>query len=103
MTLPAVTKHLKVLQRAGLITRGREAQWRPCQLAARPLRDVAHWVEQYRRFWDGRLDRLEGYLRELKAQDIKPARIARQKSARHAKPTTPPRVQQEKRHGRRKK
>jgi len=65
MTPPAVTKHLKVLQRAGLITRSRRAQWRPCRLAATPLRDVAHWVEQYRRFWDERIDRLEDYLHEL--------------------------------------
>jgi DNA-binding transcriptional ArsR family regulator len=52
MSLPAVTKHLKVLQRAGLITQGRQAQWRPCRLDAAPLRDIADWVEQYRRFWD---------------------------------------------------
>jgi DNA-binding transcriptional ArsR family regulator len=69
MTLPAVTKHLKVLQRAGLITQGRQAQWRPCRLDAKPLRDVADWVEQYRRFWEERLDRLEDYLRELQAQE----------------------------------
>lgn len=68
MTLPAVTKHLKVLQRAGLISQGRRAQWRPCRLEATPLRDVASWVEQYRRFWEGSLDRLEDYLRELQAQ-----------------------------------
>lgn len=68
MTLPAVTKHLKVLQRAGLITRGRHAQWRPCRLAATPLRDVSDWIAQYRRFWDARLDRLEEYLRELERQ-----------------------------------
>ncbi len=67
MSLPGVSKHLKVLQGAGLIVRGREAQWRPCRLEATPLRDVAAWVEQYRRFWDERLDRLEGYLRELQA------------------------------------
>src|SRR5579864_2055839 len=65
MTLPAVTKHLKVLQRAGLITQGRRAQWRPCRLEATPLRGVADWVEPYRRFWGERLDRLEDYLREL--------------------------------------
>jgi DNA-binding transcriptional ArsR family regulator len=65
MTLPAVTKHLKILERAGLITRGRQAQWRPCRLQAQPLRDVADWVEQYRKHWDERLDRLEDYLREL--------------------------------------
>lgn len=65
MSLPAVTKHLKVLERAGLITRAREAQWRPCRLEPTPLRDVSDWVEQYRRHWDERLDRLEEYLRDL--------------------------------------
>lgn len=68
MTLPAVTKHLKVLERAGLITRGREAQWRPCRLSARPLREVAQWVEQYRRHWEQRFDRLEHYLTELQQE-----------------------------------
>lgn len=65
MSLPAVSKHLKVLERAGLITRGRHAQWRPCRLEAEPLREVAKWVVQYRRFWEGSLDRLEDYLHEL--------------------------------------
>jgi DNA-binding transcriptional ArsR family regulator len=74
MTAPAVTKHLKVLQRAGLITRSRRAQWRPCRLDATPLRDVADWVEQYRRFWDERIDRLEDYLRELQVKEQKHAR-----------------------------
>ncbi|WP_148717105.1 ArsR/SmtB family transcription factor [Chitinolyticbacter meiyuanensis] len=69
ISLPAVTKHLKVLQRAGLITQGRQAQWRPCKLEAKPLQDVADWVEQYRRFWEARLDRLEAYLLELQAKD----------------------------------
>jgi DNA-binding transcriptional ArsR family regulator len=64
MSLPAVSKHLKVLERAGLITRGRAAQWRPCRLEAGPLREVAGWVEQYRRFWENRLGRLEVYLRD---------------------------------------
>ena len=68
MTLPAVSKHLKVLERAGLITRGREAQWRPCRLEAEPLRDVAVWVEEYRRHWEERLDRLDEYLKELQAK-----------------------------------
>jgi DNA-binding transcriptional ArsR family regulator len=71
MTLPAVTKHLKVLERAGLISRSRQAQWRPCKLEARPLRDVADWVVQYRQFWDARLDRLEVFLRELQAKERK--------------------------------
>jgi DNA-binding transcriptional ArsR family regulator len=69
MTLPAVSKHLKVLQRARLITRTRRAQWRPCRLRARPLRQVADWVEQYRRFWERRLDRLDDLLQELQAQE----------------------------------
>ena len=68
MSLPAVSRHLKVLRRAGLITRGREAQWRPCQLDAKPLQDVAEWVEQYRRFWDESLDRLDAYLRAVQAK-----------------------------------
>ncbi len=69
MTLPAVTKHLKVLRRAGLITQGRRAQWRPCQLDAKPLREVADWVEQYRRFWEESFDRLDDYLKELELQE----------------------------------
>jgi DNA-binding transcriptional ArsR family regulator len=71
MTLPAVTKHLKVLERAGLITRGRNAQWRPCKLAAGPLKDVAEWVTQYRQFWDESFTRLDQYLKELQQQDDK--------------------------------
>jgi len=74
MTLPAVTKHLKVLQRAGLITQGRQAQWRPCRLEARPLREVADWVEQYRRFWEESLDRLEAYLDKLQSAESKHGR-----------------------------
>lgn len=69
MSLPAVTKHLKVLERAGLITRSRQAQWRPCRLDAERLREVSAWIEQYRRFWDERIDRLEGYLLELQAHE----------------------------------
>lgn len=69
MTLPAVTKHLKVLERAGLVIRGREAQWRPCRLEAKPLQEAVGWIEQYRQFWEERLDRLEDYLRELQAQE----------------------------------
>jgi DNA-binding transcriptional ArsR family regulator len=74
MSGPAVTKHLKVLERAGLIARGREAQWRPCRLEARPLKDVAEWLEPYRRFWETSLDRLDGYLRDLQAKEKKRAR-----------------------------
>jgi len=65
MSLPAVSKHLKVLERAGLIERGREAQWRPCRLQANPLKGVADWVEYYRRHWEESFDRLESYLKEL--------------------------------------
>ena len=64
--MPAVSKHLRVLERAGLIARGREAQWRPCRLQAAPLKDVADWTERYRDIWEGRLDRLDSYLQELK-------------------------------------
>jgi DNA-binding transcriptional ArsR family regulator len=69
MSLAAVSKHLKVLQRAGLIARGRKAQWRPCRLDAGPLRDVADWLEHYRRFWDASLDRLDAYLTQLQKGD----------------------------------
>src|SRR5487761_2390734 len=69
MSLPAVSKHLKVLERAGLITRGREAQRRPCRLDAAPLRDVANRVGQYRRLWEGRLDRLDDYLQSAKSKE----------------------------------
>jgi len=69
MSLPAVSKHLKVLQRAGLIARGRSAQWRPCRLEATPLKDVADWVEHYRRFWAESLDRLDDYLQTLKKKE----------------------------------
>lgn len=66
---PAITKHLKVLERAGLITRGREAQWRPCKLEAQPLHEVHAWIDQYRQFWEASLDRLEDYLRDLQAKN----------------------------------
>ncbi|MBV8883483.1 MAG: winged helix-turn-helix transcriptional regulator [Chroococcidiopsidaceae cyanobacterium CP_BM_RX_35] len=69
MSLPAISKHLKVLERAGLITRGREAQWRPCRLEAEPLKDAATWIEQYRQFWEENLDRLDEYLQELQAEE----------------------------------
>ena len=68
MSLPAISKHLKVLERAGLIARGREAQWRPCRLEAAPLKQAADWLEHYRRFWDQSLDRLEDYLRKLQTK-----------------------------------
>jgi DNA-binding transcriptional ArsR family regulator len=66
MSLPAISKHLKVLERAGLITRGREAQWRPCRIDAAPLKEVADWVGAYRALWDARFDRLDTYLRILR-------------------------------------
>lgn len=68
MSLPAVSKHLKVLERAGLISRGREAQWRPCKLEAAGLKDVDDWLERYRRFWEQRFDQLDDYLKELQAK-----------------------------------
>jgi DNA-binding transcriptional ArsR family regulator len=71
MSMPAISKHLKVLERAGLIARTRDAQWRPCQLEAARLREVAEWVEQYRSFWEASFDRLEEYLRELKKKEKK--------------------------------
>jgi len=71
MSLPAVSKHLKVLERAGLITRGREAQWRPCRLEATPLKEVADWMENYRRFWDESYTRLDAYLREMQTNQPK--------------------------------
>jgi DNA-binding transcriptional ArsR family regulator len=69
MSLPAISKHLKVLENAGLISRGRDAQWRPCQLDAGPLKEVADWVGRYRRHWEERLDRLDEYLRELQKRE----------------------------------
>lgn len=69
VSMPAITKHLKVLERAGLITRGRQAQWRPCRLEAKPLQEVADWVDEYRRFWEESFDRLDEYLRELQARE----------------------------------
>jgi DNA-binding transcriptional ArsR family regulator len=65
VSLPAISKHLKVLERAGLISRGRSAQWRPCRLDAAPMKDASRWLEDYRRFWEGSFDRLEEHLREL--------------------------------------
>ena len=71
MSMPAVSKHLRVLERAGLIARGREAQWRPCRIEAGPLKAVADWTEQYRQIWETRFDNLELYLQELQAQERK--------------------------------
>ena len=69
MTLPAITKHLKVLAKAGLIVRSRDAQWRPCKLRAAPLKNASNWIDQYREFWEARLDRLDDYLRELQSRE----------------------------------
>jgi DNA-binding transcriptional ArsR family regulator len=69
MSLPAVSKHLRVLEKAGLIARGREAQWRPCRLEAGPIRDVAAWAEQYRAIWEARFGRLDAYLRTINPKD----------------------------------
>jgi len=74
MSLPAVSKHLKVLERAGLIARGREAQWRPCRLEAGPLKEVDEWVERYRRIWEEKFDRLDDYLLELQRKEKKHGR-----------------------------
>jgi DNA-binding transcriptional ArsR family regulator len=79
MSMPAISKHLRVLERAGLIARGREAQWRPCRLQAAPLKDVAEWAERYRAIWEQRFDRLDSYLHQLKAKERKNARQKRSK------------------------
>src|SRR6185295_922044 len=71
MTMPAVSKHLRVLERAGLIARGREAQWRPCRIEAGPLKEVADWAERYRHIWEERLDRLDKYLQQVKVNEAK--------------------------------
>jgi DNA-binding transcriptional ArsR family regulator len=90
VTLPAITKHLKVLERAGLVARSREAQWRPCRLQPQPLRAVADWVQQYRTMWEQRLDRLEDYLRELHFADAPPAVAKNKKTASHPSRTRKP-------------
>lgn len=74
MSLPAVSKHLKVLEQAGLISRGREAQWRPCRIEPKALQDVDNWLERYRRLWEQRLDRLEDYVKTLQAREKKSGR-----------------------------
>jgi DNA-binding transcriptional ArsR family regulator len=79
MSMPAVSKHLRVLERAGLIARGREAQWRPCRLDPAPLKEVADWTERYREMWEQRFDRLETYLQELKARERRHGRSPRRK------------------------
>lgn len=92
MSMPAISKHLKVLERAGLIARGRAAQFRPCRLNPEPLRDVSDWVEKYRQFWEQSLDRLEEYLQEVQKQKIQGQEMKAQEI--HG---------QEKKHGRKKK
>ena len=77
ISAPSITKHLKVLERAGLIARGRDAQWRPCRLEAAPLREVSEWVEDYRRFWDEKFNRLDHYLSNLQKKEKRHARRKR--------------------------
>jgi len=84
MSMPAISKHLKVLERAGVIARGRDAQWRPCRLAAGPLKDVADWVGNYRRFWEVSFDRLDDYLAKLKNAKLKNAEL-KSKETKHAR------------------
>ena len=79
MSMPAISKHLKVLERAQLITRGRDAQWRPCRLDAGPLRDAAEWIGNYRQFWEESFDRLDEYLKELKSKEKNHDRKQRRK------------------------
>ncbi len=74
ITLPAISKHLKVLEKSGLIERGRDAQWRPCKLKAKPLKEAVDWLETYRIFWEGKLDQLEDYLNKLQSKPKKPRR-----------------------------
>lgn len=77
ISAPSITKHLKVLERAGLITRGRDAQWRPCRLEAAPLQEVSEWVEDYRRFWEEKFSRLDRYLSNLQKKEKRHARTRR--------------------------
>jgi DNA-binding transcriptional ArsR family regulator len=81
MTMPAVTKHLKVLERAGLVVRSRDAQWRPCRLQASPLQAAASWIAEYRQHWEQRLDRLDAYLQTIQMQARKPSSPHAHKSA----------------------
>jgi DNA-binding transcriptional ArsR family regulator len=85
MSMPAISKHLKVLERAFLIARGREAQWRPCRIEAAPLKDVSDWVEHYRVMWEERFDRLDDYLRVLKKEHQKELKNKEKKHARKKK------------------
>lgn len=94
MSLPAVSKHLKVLEGAGLITRGRDAQWRPCRLDAAPLKEAAGWIEYYRRFWEMSFDRLDDYLQRLQSQG------GEKPKASSPKPSTPRKSKGRPKHGR---
>lgn len=85
ISMPAVTKHLKVLESAGLVRRGKQAQWRPCYLVAEPLKEAANWVEQYRQFWEARFDRLDDYLRQMQAE-AEAIRMQKPESESPAKP-----------------
>jgi DNA-binding transcriptional ArsR family regulator len=98
MTTPAVTKHLKVLERAGLITRSRQAQWRPCQLNAAPLHQAADFIEQYRQFWEQSFDRLEAYLKSMQT----PQTSKKPSSPKETSSTKKPESSEEKIHGRKK-
>ena len=80
MSMPGISKHLKVLERAGLISRGREAQWRPCRLNASPLKNANSWIEQYRKFWEDSFDRLDDYLKQLQVDTAKPIRRRKKKN-----------------------
>lgn len=91
MSLPGFSKHIKVLEKAGLIARGRTAQWRPCKLEAEPLREIADWVEHYRRHWEQSFDRLEVYLRELQAGEKPGTRPKRRTNAGSGKKASPAR------------
>jgi DNA-binding transcriptional ArsR family regulator len=86
MSLPAVTKHLKVLERAGLVTKTREAQWRPCRLNPDPFRDVADWMEQYRAFWEESFDRLEAYLKTVTAKKKSNTKKSKAKGKKDGRP-----------------
>jgi DNA-binding transcriptional ArsR family regulator len=79
MSLPAISKHLKVLERAQLIARGKEAQWRPCEITAAPLKEATDWMAQYRQFWEERFDRLDAYLQELQTPERAAQRTTRKK------------------------
>lgn len=93
MSLPAVSKHLKVLERARLIRRSRTAQWRPCYLDAAPLKEAADWVDQYRKFWEESFDRLDAYLQQLQAEPVGPKK---------AKGLKKPKKKEKRKHGKRK-